>query len=116
MNPRLQGLGPVARLEIYVTNVNPAQNPRGVPDMLSTELANYHLTCLICWETEEIITPEYPGQSGPAALQEHFIEVHHIPRSQLEAASRQRYKAYRYRLLDGRYFLLAVEDRTVLQS
>lgn len=79
--------------------------------MMNRELANYHLTCLICWETEEIITPEYPGQSGSAALQEHFIEVHHIPRSHLEAANRQRYEAYRYRLPDGRYFLLAVEDQ-----
>ena len=76
--------------------------------MMSKEIANYHLTCLICWEREEIIIPEYPGLSGPVALQEHFIEVHHVPRSQLEAASREGYQAYRYSLPDGRYFLLGV--------
>ena len=77
--------------------------------MIVDEPENYHLTCLICWEREEVIAPEYPGQSNPAALQEHFMELHHISRAQLAVAGRRKCGASRYTLPDGRPLLLAVE-------
>lgn len=72
-------------------------------------LDDYHLTCLICGERQELIVPEYPGQPALVALKEHLFELHHITQAQLEAASRIEYRAYRYTLPDGRPFLLQVE-------
>ena len=77
--------------------------------MMRDDLENYHLTCLICWEREELVMPEYPGQSVLSAFQEHFMELHHISRAQLEATGRRESGAYRYTLPDGRPILLAVE-------
>ena len=77
--------------------------------MMLDDLENYHLTCLFCWEREELVMPEYPGQSALLAFQEHCMELHHISRAQLEAASRRQCMTYRYTLPDGRPFLLAVE-------
>jgi len=77
--------------------------------MMRDDLENYHLTCLICWDREELVIPEYPGQSALLAFQEHFMELHHIFQAQLDAAGRREGGAYRYTLPDGRPFLLAVE-------
>ena len=77
--------------------------------MVSDGLENYHLTCLTCWEREELILPEYPGRSAVAAFHEHTVELHHVTQAQLEAATRREYNAYRYTLPDGRPLLLAVE-------
>ena len=73
------------------------------------KLDNYHLTCLICWDREELIVPEYSGKAGMSALQEHFIEVHSLTRSDFDGASRKELGAYRYTLPDCRPFMLAVE-------
>ena len=72
-------------------------------------LDDYHLTCLICGERQELIMPEYPGQPALVALKEHLSELHQITQAHLEAASRIEYRAYRYTLPDGRPFLLQVE-------
>lgn len=80
--------------------------------LMRDELDNYHLTCLICWDREELILPEYPGQAGVLAFQEHFIEVHHLTRSELDAANRRELGAYQHTLPNGRPLLLAVERRT----
>ena len=53
--------------------------------------------------------PEYPGRSAVAAFQEHAMELHHLTKAQLEAATHRGYNAYRYTLPDGRPMLLAVE-------
>jgi len=73
------------------------------------ELNNYHLTCLICWDREEFILPENPGQVGVLAFLEHFIEIHHLTPSEIDGASRSELGAYRYKLPNGRPFMLAVE-------
>lgn len=77
--------------------------------MLSDGLENFHLNCLMCWEREEIILPEYPGCSPVAAFHEHALELHLVPQAHLEAATRREYNAHRYTLPDGRPLLLAVE-------
>ena len=77
--------------------------------MVSDSLENYHLTCLICWEREEIFMPEYPGRSALVAFRDHAIELHNVTQAQLEAATRREISAYRYTLPDGRPILLAVE-------
>ena len=83
--------------------------------LLRDELDNYHLTCLICWDKEEIIVPEYPGQAGLLALQEHFIEMHELTHSEFDEASRTELRAYRYTTPSGRPFLLAVERQIHFQ-
>ena len=77
--------------------------------LLRDKLDNYHLTCLICWDREELIVPEYPGQGGILVLQEHFIEVHSLTHSKLDGASRRELGAYRYTSPNCRPLLLAVE-------
>ena len=72
-------------------------------------LGDYHLTCLICGERQELIMPEYPGQPALVALKEHLLELHKISQAHLEAASRIESRAYRYTLPDGLPFLLQVE-------
>ncbi len=77
--------------------------------LMRDELDNYHLPCLICWDREEFILPEYPGRAGEVAFQDHFIEIHHLTRSELEGVSRRELGAYRYTLPNGRPLLLAVD-------
>ena len=72
-------------------------------------LDDYHLTCLICGERQELIMPEYPGLPALVALKEHLLELHQITQAHLEAASRTECRAYRYTLPDGHPFLLQVE-------